>query len=84
MSKVIMLTQDKCPKCTALKSYLEMGLRNKYQEDIEVIHRQEDPERFMELVHKHSIMATPVLISENEVLVDTAPSKVSVFLEKNV
>ncbi|QIK69701.1 glutaredoxin [Erysipelothrix sp. HDW6C] len=84
MSKVKMLTQDNCPKCVALKSFLEMGLRNKYAEDIEIVKREDNPKAFMELVEKHDLMATPVLIAGDDVLLDTTPSKVSVFLERNI
>lgn len=82
--KVTMLTQNNCPKCTALKQFLTLGLRNKYADDIEVLNREDDEERFMSLVKKHNIMSTPVLIHEDEVLVDTAPSKVSDFLAKRL
>lgn len=84
MSKVKMLTQDNCPKCVALKSFLEMGLRNKYAEDIEIVKREDNPKAFMELVEKYDLMATPVLIAGDDVLLDTTPSKVSVFLERNI
>ncbi|CAM2838915.1 glutaredoxin family protein [Erysipelothrix tonsillarum] len=84
MAKIMMLTQDNCPKCIALKNYLEMGLRNKYAADIEVVKREDDPERFKMLALDHGIMATPALIGEQDVLVDTSPSKVNAFLEKNI
>lgn len=84
MKKVKMLTQDNCPKCVALKSFLEMGLRNKYADNIEVVKREEKNEEFMDLVKKHDIMATPALVIGDDVLLDTSPSKVSEFLEKHV
>lgn len=84
MTKIKMLTQDNCPKCIALKSFLELGLRNKYQDDIEVIKREDQTEVFMDLVQKHGIMATPVLIAGNEVLADTSPSKVADFIKANL
>lgn len=77
-----MLTQDNCPKCMALKNYLELGLRNKYAEHIEVVKREDDPERFKSIALEYGIMATPVLIGGGEVLVDTNPSKVNAFFEK--
>lgn len=84
MSKVIMLTQNNCPKCVALKSFLELGLRNKYENHIEVIRREDNPSLFMDYVSKYDIMSTPALISGEDVLVDTQPSKVSTFLELQV
>lgn len=76
-----MLTQDNCPKCVALKNFLELGLRNQYNDKIEIVKREEQPDLFMELVRAHDLMATPVLIADAEVLVDTAPSKVTQFLQ---
>lgn len=84
MSKIIMLTQDNCPKCVALKGFLEMGLRNKYENEIEIVKREEQPKRFMDLALNHGIMATPALIANEDVLLDTSPSKVGPFLEKHV
>lgn len=84
MSKVIMLTQDNCPKCVGLKGFLEMGLKNKYENDIEVVKKENDPKRFMDLALSNGIMATPALIADGEVLVDTTPSKVTPFLEKHI
>lgn len=82
MSKVIMLTKDKCPKCLALKMYLEKGLRNQYAEDIEVLHLEDEPDRFYDYVRKFDLLATPVLIAGQDVLLDTAPTKVNDFLKK--
>lgn len=84
MKKVIMLTQDNCPKCVALKSFLELGLKNQYVDNIEIVKREENPKRFMELALNNDIMATPALIAENEVLLDTTPSKVTPFLQRNI
>lgn len=81
MGKVKILTQDRCPKCVALKSFLEKGLRNKYEENLEEVKREDNSSEFMELVEKHGIMATPALIYEDQVLFDTSPSKVTEFME---
>ena len=84
MSKVQLLTQDRCPKCVALKNFLEKGLRNKYSDDVVEVKREIDRQEFMALVEKHGIMATPVLIYEDQVLVDTTPSKVTDFLSTTI
>lgn len=84
MKKIKILTQNNCSKCIALKSYLEMGLRNRYAEDIEYVKREDDPEGFMEYVQQFDIMATPAIICDNAVLKDTAPSKVNTFLSENL
>lgn len=81
---VKMLTQDNCPKCMALEQFLEKGLRNKYKNDIQIIHRSENEDLFMQEVQEHGIMATPALIANGDVLVDTTPSKVSEFLKENI
>lgn len=78
--KVQMLTKDGCPKCTQLKMFLEMGLGDKYKEDIEVIHKAEKPEKYDELVERHSLQTAPVLICGDEVLMNTDPMKAEEFL----
>lgn len=83
MSKIIMLTQDNCPKCVGLKSFLELGLKNKYSDSIEIVKKEDNPKRFMDIALENGIMATPALIAKDEVLVDTTPSKVMPFLEKH-
>lgn len=82
MSKVQLLTQNRCPKCDQLKSFLEMGLRNKYANDIVEVKREEDQEGFMDLVSKHGLMQTPVLVFGDKVLTDVTPSKVTDFLKE--
>lgn len=84
MKKIQMLTQDNCPKCVALKSFLELGCRNKYADDIEVVKREDDEAAFKKIVLEHGIMSTPVLIADGEVLTDTNPSKVTAFIEKHI
>ena len=66
MAKVIMLTQENCPNCSSLKMFLEFGMKNKYKDDIEVVHRQSDESRFMELVQTYDVASTPVLIADDE------------------
>ncbi|NLW15998.1 MAG: glutaredoxin [Erysipelothrix sp.] len=82
MSKVQLLTQNRCPKCDQLKSFLEMGLRSKYANDIVEVKREEDQEGFMDLVSKHGLMQTPVLVFGDKVLTDVTPSKVTDFLKE--
>lgn len=79
-----MLTQDNCPQCIALKSYLDMGLRKKYEDVIEVVKREDNPELFNQLVSEYSIMSTPALIAEDgDVLRNTSVSFVKPFLDKH-
>ncbi|WP_166082919.1 thioredoxin family protein [Erysipelothrix anatis] len=84
MSKIKMLTQDNCAKCVTLKQFLELGLRNKYAADIEIVKKENNPEAFMKLALDNDIMATPALIADGDVLLDVAPSKVTAFLEKHI
>lgn len=84
MKKIQMLTQDNCPKCVSLKQFLELGLKNKYADHIELVKREENPELFMALVKKHDIMSTPALVAGDNVLYDTSVSKVPSFIEANI
>lgn len=84
MEKVIILTKDNCPKCIALKMYLEKGLRDKYANNIEYIKLEENKDSFYEYVEKFNLMATPVMIKGEAVLENTSPGLVSDFLVKNI
>lgn len=84
MTKVKMLTQENCTNCVALKQFLEFGLNNKYKDNIEIIKREENPEKFNELVNKFDIYTSPALIFNNDVLTDCSPSNVMNFFEKNI
>ncbi|HHX07652.1 MAG TPA: glutaredoxin [Erysipelothrix sp.] len=77
---ILILTQDYCPKCENLKKFLELGLKGKYNDQIEFVHRQTESDRFDELVRKFEIQATPAIIKGEDVLRDTNPSKVMSFL----
>lgn len=81
MAKAVLLTQDNCPQCTSLKMFLEFGMKGKYDDLIEVVHRQSDESRFMELVKANDISSTPALISSEAVLRDCAPTKTIDFLD---
>lgn len=83
MKKVKLLTQDNCPKCVQVKQFLELGLRNQYKDNIEIIKKEEQESAFFDLVRKFHLMSTPVLIFEDDVLVDLTPTKVSQFLKNH-
>ena len=82
--KVQMLTQTPCPKCDNLKMFLKMGLGDKYQDDIEIVHAQDKPEQFNELAKAFQVQSTPVLIFGEEILRDCAPPKAEEFLRVNL
>lgn len=78
-----MLTQDNCGQCIALKKYLDLGLRGKYNDVIEVIKKEDNPEEFMRLVKLHGITSTPALIADNEVLRNPNVSNAESFIKLN-
>lgn len=82
MGKVKLLTQERCPKCDQLKKFLEIGMRNRYKDDIVELKREVERQEFTLLVAKHHLTQTPVLIYEDQVLSDIAPTKVSAFLKE--
>lgn len=82
--KIIMLSQAQCPKCVVLDHYLSHGLNNKYEAQIEVVTRENDPKRFMALARQKGILATPALIAETEVLLNPDATNTLAFLEKHV
>ena len=78
-----MLTQDNCGQCIALKKYLDLGLRGKYNDVIEVIKKEDNPEEFMRLVKLRGITSTPALIAEKDVLRNPNVSNAESFIKLN-
>lgn len=81
---IYLLTQDKCPNCEMLKAYLQKGLRGAYDAEIQIVHRQTDPELFMNLVQKHKIMSTPAMVAGDDVLHSAGMSNVKAFLDAHI
>lgn len=81
--KIQMLTQNDCPKCDNLKRFLDLGLGGKYTEDIEIVHKQNTPERYDEVKEPFTIMSTPVLICGDKILYDCNPMASEEFLRLN-
>lgn len=79
---IYLLTQDRCPKCDALKMYLSKGLQGKYDQFIEIVHRQNNEKLFSDLVAQHNILQTPCLVCDNDVLRFPDVNNVLPFLEK--
>ena len=80
-----MLTQENCAQCTALKNYLDLGLRGKYDEHIEIVKREDNPDEFNKLVELYSIMGTPALIGrDGNVLRNCTIGEVKGFLDSNI
>lgn len=83
MNKIIMLTQNNCPKCVVLEEYLKNGLDNKYEEYIERISKEKRSKDFMALARRNGIMATPALIIGESVLINPNSENVLGFLKEH-
>lgn len=84
MSQVYMLAKPNCPNCQKLKMFLKFALRDQYKDDIEVVDKVEHADLYVDMVKKFNVLSVPVLIHEDEVLVQVDPSKVTNFLEKYI
>ena len=80
---IYFLTQDNCPKCVALKNYIEKALGTTYLNKISFIHRDHDSALFNELVSKFNIMATPCLIAGDDILRNPNLSNTRDFLDQH-
>lgn len=58
----VLLTQEDCPNCERLKKMLAGPLRGTFDGQIEVVHRQSDPDAFEEQTRLHGLQSVPVLI----------------------
>jgi len=79
-----MLTKPDCPNCNRLKLYLKTVLKDQYKDDITIIDKAEDFDLFVKMVKEHMVLALPVFIKDDEILIDMKPELVKSFLEKHV
>lgn len=84
MSKLYMLTKPDCPNCNRLKLFLKTVLKDQYKDDITIVDKAENFDFFVEMVKKHMVLALPVFIKDDEILIDMKPELVKSFLEKHV
>lgn len=84
MSKLYMLTKPDCPNCNRLKLYLKTVLKDQYKDDITIIDKAENFDLFVKMVKEHMVLALPVFIKDDEILIDMKPELVKSFLEKHV
>jgi glutaredoxin-like protein NrdH len=83
MNKAYLLTKDNCPQCTQLKMFLKMALKDAYLEQLQEVHQIKDTDLFNTLVTKHTILSTPALIYQEDVVRGFAPQPVVNFLTKH-
>ncbi|QWB95895.1 thioredoxin family protein [Mycoplasmatota bacterium] len=84
MSQVYMLTKPDCPNCQKLKMFLKFALNNKYENDIQMVDKVANGEEFLKMVKKYNVLTLPVLIHEDDVLINVGPSQTTQFLEKYI
>lgn len=84
MSRIFaLLSQDNCPNCERLKAMLRGPLRGQFDDQIEVVHRQEQPERFAELAEAYGVKTAPALLNlqkKTALLVTNGLGEVRTFL----
>ncbi|WP_369409309.1 thioredoxin [Deinococcus arboris] len=81
----VLFTQDACPACETLKRMLALPLRGAFDDQIEVVHRQEQPERFEALAEACRLTRTPALLHRpsGRLLLDTGGlGPVKAFLQQ--
>ena len=84
MSQVYMLTKPNCPKCQNLKMFLKFALGNKYEHDIMVIDQKEQEQTYLDMVKRYQVLALPVLICNDDVLINCDPTPTKTFLETHI
>ncbi|EUJ36308.1 glutaredoxin family protein [Brochothrix campestris] len=87
MSKnVLMLTQTVCPYCDRAKVVLNGALEGDYNDHIEFINREDQPERFAELRAKYEFLTVPTFIdlTTGDVLSDSQAATIVPFMEEHI
>ncbi|GAA3997932.1 thioredoxin [Deinococcus rubellus] len=58
----VLLTQNDCPNCERLKMMLSKPLKGQFDDQIVMVHRQNDVDEFTALTAAHHIQTTPALL----------------------
>ena len=64
--------------------FSKFALNDKYKDDIQLIDKEANSDVFVDMVKKYNVLALPVLICDDDVLVNVGPSQTTQFLEKYI
>lgn len=71
MKEIIVITQTQCPTCDSLKMFTKAVFKDKYEGKIKWLNKEDEFEKWSELVEKHSIQSTPTtLVLEDDELIE--------------
>lgn len=85
--KAIILTQETCPNCDALKMFIHATTKGVYDKSIEWVKKEDDESRFKTLVSAVDTQQTPTIIFvDGAEVVETvkgfSPARVKELLER--
>jgi glutaredoxin len=63
MKDYILLSKDNCPQCENLKKMLAKPMKGKFDDVIQVVHKETNPEEFDRYAKEYNIQSTPAIIS---------------------
>ncbi|WP_261665207.1 thioredoxin family protein [Deinococcus sp. Marseille-Q6407] len=61
-TRFILLTQDHCPNCERLRLMLDKPLKGQFNDQIDVVHREQNTAEFEALTTEYGVQSTPALI----------------------
>ncbi|BBN98330.1 glutaredoxin family protein [Sporolactobacillus terrae] len=84
--KVLMITQTVCPYCDRAKMVLNHALEGKYNDQIELLVREDDQERFDQLKQKYQFLTVPTFIDKKtgKVLSDSKEETITAFMKEAI
>lgn len=87
--KLIILTQETCPRCDTLKMFLKAAMKDVYKNDITYVKKEDDEFLFNQYVKSTGTTQTPTLVFEEdskvvEVLQGFNPAKTKKALETHL
>ncbi|RYL99221.1 glutaredoxin [Sporolactobacillus sp. THM7-7] len=84
--KVLMITKRVCPYCERAKIVLNEALGGQYNDQIEMLVREDDEERFAKLKEKYQFLTVPTFIDKEKgtVLSDSQEATITKFMKEAI
>ncbi|MDD2213642.1 MAG: hypothetical protein PHR21_03765 [Oscillospiraceae bacterium] len=81
--QIIILSQEGCPRCAALRQYLSLGPRQALARQAVVwVEREADPAAFTRLAQSRGIQSTPAVIWGSQLLRQPTLSQLNQLLDQ--
>lgn len=73
---MVLLTKEDCPRCKQIKLFIDNALNKEQKNKIQIIKKEDNEELFLEYVKKYQILSLPVIINNDDVIINITNSTI--------